>query len=199
MAKWSVLFLSLVCAASGAFAQVAEFSVSGGVSRFGSTSLGTLGSDLTSGNINLTDGFRLAFRFTVNTKEHFGHEFGYAYNRSHLRFNNDPTQDMPMPVHQGFYDFLVYATNTEARVRPFVTGGVQFSSFFPPGSSVYYGNQVTKFGINYGGGIKAKVKGPWGVRLDLRQYNTGKPDFGFYNTSGRLMQTEISAGVFYGF
>jgi opacity protein-like surface antigen len=100
-----------------------------------------------------------------------------------------------MGIHQGFGDVVLYATPTEARVRPFIAGGVNFSNFVPPGQSAQYGQGQTKYGINYGGGVKLKVTGPWQVRFDFRQFNTGKP-FGL-GLGGRLLQNEISAGVSY--
>ncbi|MFB3827049.1 MAG: outer membrane protein [Bryobacteraceae bacterium] len=173
---------------------MAEFSASGGVSRFGDTSL------LTAPKVTLGDGFRLALRFTLNTYRFFGHEIGYGY--AHTAAKVAGTGDsLGMPVHQFFYDFLIYGTPEGARIRPFAAGGAQFSSFFPPGSSVYYGNQVTKFGYNYGGGLKFIVTGPWGARIDVRQYATGKPDL--FQTaqapSGWMRQTEVSAGVSFNF
>jgi len=185
-----LVFAALFCTcATVASAQVAEISVSGGVSRFGGASL------ITNPNVTLGDGFRLAFRFTLNTYRFFGHEFGYGYAHSNANIPDQGT--FALPVHQGFYDFLAYATPEGSKIRPFAAGGVQFSSFFPPGTSVYYGNQVTKFGINYGGGLKFKLTSTWGARIDVRQYNSGKPDL--FQTaeapSGRLKQTEISVGV----
>ena len=71
---------------------------------------------------------------------------------------------------------------------------MQFSSFVPPGSSVYYGNQVTKYGFNYGAGIKFRLTSIWGIRFDARFYNMGKP-FDFPDQSGRLIQQEYSVGA----
>ena len=79
-------------------------------------------------------------------------------------------------------------------VRPFVAGGGHFSSFFPPGSSVSYGNQTTKFGFNYGAGVKVRTTENWGFRVDARFYEGPKP-FDTFNISGRLRQLELSAGV----
>jgi|SRR5690242_12489595 len=190
-----VFLLSIVagCAAV-ANAQVAEFSVSGGVSRFGDA---TLISDPSVGNVTIGNGFRLGLRLTLNTYRFMGWEIGYGYAHSNI---NIPGQgSVGLPVHAFFGDFLVYATPEGSRVRPFACGGIGFNSFFPPGSSVYYGNQQTKFGPNYGGGIKFKISGPFGARIDIRQYNTGKPDF--FQTSvgpsGRLKQTEVTVGVSY--
>ena len=80
-----------------------------------------------------------------------------------------------MPVHQVFYSFLVHATQEGSKVRPFAAGGGHFNSFFPPGTSVYYGNQITKFGYNYGGGIKVRITEVWGIRFDYRRFNTAQP------------------------
>jgi hypothetical protein len=194
MRRWAVVVF--ICAGAGlAQAQVAEISVSGGVSRFGATNLGTIIDQL--GNISpvtLDNGFRLAFRLTLNTYRFMGHEVGYAYSHSNLRINTSPASVSSMPVHQGFYDFLLYATPEGTHIRPFAAGGIQFSSFVPPGASVYYGNQVTKFGINYGGGLKLKVTQAIGLRFDVREYNTGKP-FKLTGTSGRLNQLEVSVGA----
>ena len=97
-------------------------------------------------------------------------------------------------MHQGFYDFLVYATPEGTKIRPFAAGGVQFSSFVPPGTSVYYGNQVTKYGINYGGGIKVRLTDIWGIRFDARFYNMSKP-FDFAGQTGRLIQQQYTVGL----
>jgi opacity protein-like surface antigen len=189
----------LLACAMAANAQVAEVAISGGVSRFGGAELVPADQTLILAGIEqpitLSDGFRLAFRFTVNPYRFFGHEFGYAYNRSKSEIGG--LEVSPLPIHQGFYAFVVHATPEGSRVRPFAAGGVNFSSFFPPGASVYYGNQITKFGINYGVGIKARLTDVWGIRVDFRQFNTGKPDL--FQTpvgpSGRLRQNEISAGI----
>ena len=74
-----------------------------------------------------------------------------------------------------------------------VTGN--FSNFVPPGASASYGGGQTKFGFNYGAGVKVKVATNWMVRFDFRQYETGKPDFNVFSPHGRLFQNEISAGV----
>jgi len=177
-----------------ASAQVAEFSASGGVSRFGDVSL------IEVPRITLEDGFRLALRFTINSYRFMGHEIGYGYAQSSADVAATG-ESQGMSIHSFFYDFLIYATPEGSPFRPFVCGGAQFSSFFPPGTSVYYGNQVTKFGVNYGGGLKFMVKAPFGARVDLRQYASPKPDL--FQTaqgpSGWMRQTEISAGVSFNF
>src|SRR5689334_2034173 len=123
MRRWAVVLLFCGCATL-AQAQVGEISVSGGVSRFGAANLGTIADqagNLT--NVTLDNGFRLAFRFTLNTWRFMGHEFGYAYSHSNLRIQSTPATVSSMPVHQGFYDFMLYATPEGSHIRPFATGG----------------------------------------------------------------------------
>jgi opacity protein-like surface antigen len=207
---WVVLLCS-----SAAFSQSFEASVSGGqaVIPAKSSNLGTATSDPASGTYYLQDGFRIALRMTLNQWRFMGHEFGYAYNHTSVAApattvtgtvtglpsqpgstvtQTVPAQTIGVPAHQGFYNFLVYAAPEGFRIRPFATGGVQFTAFSQPGS--YYGNRETKYGINYGAGVKLKVKDPWGVRLDVRQYNMGKP-FKLPNASGRLLMWEVSGGI----
>lgn len=178
----SALVLGLSVAS---FGQSFEGSISGGLSKLSSKDIGS--------GYGLDDGFRLAFRITLNTGTFLGYEFGYAYNRSHLLLQN--VDQGGMAIHQGFGGVLLYATKEGSRVRPFATGGLHFSNFVPPGATAQYGQGENKFGFNYGGGVKIKVTGPWQVRFDVRQYNQGKP-FGL-GAGGRLMLNEISAGIGY--
>ena len=53
----------------------------------------------------------------------------------------------------------------------------------------------TKFGVNYGGGVKVRMTDTLALRFDLRRYETPKPDFGLLKRDGWLHQTEVSAGV----
>lgn len=178
----------------------------GGQSIFPSKNrdIGTATTDPASGTYRMKDGFRLSFRMALNTGRFIGHEFGYAYSRTGIvapevtTINGSitstiPAQDISIPSHQGFYDFLIYAVPEGKIIRPFAAGGVQFTAFSQPGSE-YTNNRETKYGINYGGGVKVKVKENWGFRLDVRQYNMGKP-FKLPNASGRLLMWEFSGSV----
>ena len=176
------LAVGALCLSSVASAQVAEFTAFGGASRLS-------GKDLGSG-YSLDDGWRLGGRITLNSGMFFGHEFGYAYNRTKLFLNGVDIGGMA--IHQGFYDFLVYVIPEGGRVRPFIAGGGQFSNFVPPGSSATQGGGENKFGVNYGGGLKFRLGPKYLMRLDFRQYNSGKP-FSL-GGSGRLRQNEISIG-----
>ena len=172
-------------------AQVGEISLSLGQSLFKNNKLGSAG-DLAS-QYKVKDGFRIAARLTLNTRRFIGHEFGYAYNHSKLGLTNAP-DEANMPVHQGFYDFLLYLTPEGSFIRPFGAGGGQFSTFVPPGASITYGTGTTKYGLNYGAGVKIRLTPIFALRLDVRDYITTKP-FDLIGKSGALHQIEASAGL----
>ena len=192
--KKLVATLALFVFAGAASAQMAEVAISGGLSALTNNVLGSLSGTTTGGDdLSLENGFRMAFRFTLNPQTFFGHEIGYAYNRTTLKYQSSSSSNAGMAIHQGFYNFLVYATPEGSRIRPFATGGVHFSNFVPPGASVSSGQGTNKMGFNYGGGVKLKLTNLFGIRVDLRQYQTGKPfDLG---GTGLLHQTEVSAGL----
>ena len=175
----------LFALAAGLAAQSFEVGAGGGIQRLSSRSLGS--------GYTLDDGWRFGFRMAFNSWKFMGQETGYGYNRTKLLLGG---QDQGgMAIHQGFYNFLLYGTPEGSRVRPFAAGGVHFSNFVPPGASATYGQGSTKFGVNYGGGVKVKVNHMWGVRFDVRQYMQGKP-FSLQGVSGQLRLTEVSAGFY---
>ncbi len=192
--------LALTFAAIPALAQVAEFGVHGGATRLNDKEIGSISQQgatpgsVISQSVSLDDGWRFGFRVTLNNWSFAGHEFGYGYNRTKLMIGASTGQGMA--IHQGFYNFLLYGTPEGTRVRPFVTGGGHFSNFVPPGASATQGSGDNKIGFNYGAGVKFIVKGPYMVRLDYRDYVTGKP-FDLPGASGRLRLTELSVGISY--
>jgi opacity protein-like surface antigen len=162
-----------------------------------------LGSPVVNGNpsdVQLNDGFSFGFRLGINTGNHFGHEIQYEYNRTHFLDNTGDVfgtaGSYGMAIHQGGYNFLYYFTPEGSRIHPFVTGGVMFDNFVPPGSSSQSGGGSLKFGFNYGVGVKVRITHLFAVRADLREYESGKPSFGglLVNQSGLLNQTEATAG-----
>jgi opacity protein-like surface antigen len=183
MTRFFATGVLLLTSAIFANAQVAEFGIGGGAHKLSGEDLGA--------GYSLDDGWSLIFRLTVNNWTYLGNEFGYAYNRTKLKLSG---QDQGgMAFHQGFYNFLAYATPEGSRVRPFATGGVHFANYVPPGASASYGQGSNKFGINYGGGVKFRVTEKWLFRVDFRQFNNGKP-FDL-PASGRLKTNQISAGL----
>jgi opacity protein-like surface antigen len=189
-----LLVLLALTFAGNIWAQSGEFWFDAGASILSNNGIGT---DLTAGgkknDVQLNNGFRFGFRFCFNQGDFWGHEVQYAYSRTQLQYNDQDAPTQGMAIHQGGYNFLVYPIKEGSRIRPFATAGLQFSNFVPPGSSATYGQGDNKFGFNYGAGVKARVGSKFGVRFDVRQYNSGKP-FGFLMKDGRLRQTEVSAG-----
>lgn len=195
MRKLAVMAL-LACAGAGsAWGQLFEVWFNGGQSLMSNNGLG---SDLSASagglkdDFALEDGFRFSFRMALNNESHFGHEVQYAYSRTKL--DEPGSVPMGMAIHQGGYNFLLYATNEGTRIRPFATGGVMFANYVPPGASATQGGGDNKFGFNYGGGVKVKVASIFGLRFDVRQYTTPKPFSLPYLRQGWLRQTEVSAG-----
>jgi len=182
----------MAAGAAAALGQSAEASLSMGASIFTDKDLGELTpAGAARQALRLDNGFRISARLSLNSGRFLGHEFGYGYDRSKLLFAN---QSVGMAVHQGFYDFLLYGLPEGTVIRPFVCGGGGFSTFFPPGTSAFQGNGITKFGYNYGGGVKVRLSPIYGMRFDLRDYVTGKP-FDLPNVRGMLHNVEVSAGI----
>jgi hypothetical protein len=183
------LLSGLALVAALARAQPFEAGVHGGVSRIDGKDIGTLTVGAPD-RILLKDGWRFGGRMTINSRAFFGHEVGYGYNRTAFTLQGE---QFGTAIHQGFYNFLAYATPEGSRVRPFAAGGPHFSNFIFPGQSVSQGGGSNKVGVNYGGGIKVRVSPKYLIRLDVRQYLQGKP-FDFPGQSGRLRLMEVSAG-----
>jgi len=189
MKKLAVV-LFLACAGS-AWGQLFEVWFNGGQSIISNKGLGTTASiGGSKDDVQLEDGFRFSIRMDLNNESHFGHEVQYAYSRSKLNISG---VEQGMAIHQGGYNFLLYATPEGKRIRPFATGGVEFANYVPPGASASSGGGDNKLGVNYGGGVKVRVTSLFGLRLDVRQYTTPKP-FNLPLREGWLRQNEISAG-----
>ena len=179
-----------------AWSQALEMAVGGGVSRLTNGGLGKL--DATSAqqdDYSLKGGFRLVMRMTMNSGDFKGHETGYAYNRTQLVQNGEGASSQTgMAIHQGFYNYLLYPTREGSRIRPFAAGGVHFANYVPPGASATSGGGSTKFGVNYGGGIKIRVSERFLLRFDARQFLNPKP-FGLINPGGWIRMNEYSTSL----
>lgn len=170
-----------------AWSQVLELAVGGGPTRLSNAGLGAAGQV----DYSLKAGFRVVMRMTSNSGDRAGHEFGYAYNRAQLVSNGFQEG---MAIHQGFYNYLLYPTKEGARIRPFAAGGGHFNNYVPPGASASSGGGSTKFGVNYGGGIKIRVSEKFMLRFDARQYINPKP-FGLPGAGGWIRMNELSASL----
>ncbi len=123
----TILAVFFLASAGSAWAQSGELWFDAGASLL-SSGLG----GATPNDFHFTDGFRFGFRFTFNTREYMGHEIQYAYSRTHLKSDSLAADFGGMAIHQGGYNFLLYARPMDARIRPFGTVGVEFANYVPP-------------------------------------------------------------------
>jgi len=190
----------LVALALPAFPQSAEFGISAGYGSIGGNdiSVSEIPATGSSASYTIRNGVRVGGRMGFNSRRFFGHEASYAYQHSGLDLQSsgpEGTENADLGAvrsHHFYYNALLHAAPTGFPIRPFVTGGGGFSSFFLPGIPSFSGYGSTKFGYNYGGGIKLNFY-QYGIRFDVRNHVTGKP-FGNYlpNVQGTLNNTEFS-------
>ena len=203
--KIPLLFLPILVA-NAAWAQTHELWLNAGVSFLENKQLGSPNADGAPDDVGLANGYRFGFRFAFGPGGHFGHEIQYGYSRTGL---NDGTAvfladsgSAVMAIHQWGYNVLYYVDSAakEAKIRPFVTAGVHLSDFVLPGSAVYQGGSF-KPGVNYGGGVKIRLSTVFSARFDLRQYESGKPNWKglLFHQNGLIHQTELSAGLGFSF
>jgi hypothetical protein len=186
------LSLLLISFAALAPAQVAEVSLSLRRLQLSGTSLGAFGfAELP---VRLENGHGLALRLDIHSNRFLAHELSYGYDRDKLTLAGE--DQGPVTVHQFFYDLMLHLTPREVPVRPFVAAGLGFSGFFPPESDLVQTAGITKFGFNYGGGLKFKLHRRLGLRVDIRDHISNKPNIlSLPDVTGKLHQLEFSAGV----
>lgn len=206
MRKLALLFA--LASAPAAWAQYTEVWFSGGETFYKNSGLGsfsTLGGS--PNDLKLDDGFRFGFRMNINTDTLLGYEFLYAYSRAQLVSTVPASTTGPsistkqgMAAHTYGGAVLLHANHEGNRFRPFAAGGVEAINFVPPGSSATSGGGDTKFGFNYGAGLKIRLTDLIGLRLDARQYTVPKPFQGSrYGiptpANGWIRLNELSVGV----
>jgi len=187
------------------------FHFSGGETFYRNTGLGSfavLGGSPNDIKLD-SSGFRFGFRMNINTDSLLGYEVLYQYSRAQLVSTVPDLSSATAPnvtVKQGMAAHtyggaaLLHMNHEGNRVRPFAAGGVQAVNFVPPGASIYSGGNDTKFGFNYGGGVKFRLTDLIGLRFDARQYTVPKPfqstRFGIANPAhGWIRLNELSVGI----
>jgi opacity protein-like surface antigen len=175
-------------------AQVAEVAVTGGWGVFTDSTLGGIGGfgDPES-ELKFNNGLRIGGRLSMN-RWFLGHEISYAWQKTNLKTASEDIGGVS--IHNYYYNFVVHATPEGTAIRPFVTGGAGFSTFFPPGVSSLSGSGDNKFGFNYGGGVKFRLTDKFGLRMDVRDHLTGRPfeKFGVNTLDGKFHNVEFSVG-----
>ena len=136
----------LLCCAVGALLalpatpQSLELGISGG---YGTPSDNTLSvaEDLDAavrGEVSISNGVRIGGRMAFNSWRFIGHEVSYAYQHAGLDFLSDSSDGSSaadygaVKVHHMYYNLVAHALPEGSPIRPFVTGGGGFSSFFLP-------------------------------------------------------------------
>jgi len=206
-----VFLIILTTASSGVLrAQSREIWISGGESnlRFPYPSSNRdLGSTDPSGqpnDVRLDNGWRFGLRLALSTPGPVSHEFQYAYIHPTLIDNTgtilSASSDRMSIGQVGYnilYNFAQRKKGRESTIRPFVTAGVHVNNFRLPSSASTGPSGNARVGFNYGVGLKLRITPMFGLRGDLRGYETGKPNWGglLVNQSGLLHQMEASAGV----
>jgi hypothetical protein len=194
-----VVPLILLFCGAPASAQYAEMGITGGYGMFRDgelASFGVFGGG--SERYELDDGIRVGFRMSFDFRGYFAHEIAYNWQRAKFRIATvedggltNGVAESSSSIHNYYYNFVAHMTPRDTVVRPFVTAGGGFSSFLPPGASALSGRGDTKFGYNYGAGIKFLLSDRYGLRFDVRDHVTGKPFF--RDLPGRLHNVETSA------
>jgi opacity protein-like surface antigen len=193
-------------------AQTYEVSIFRGWARMSKAPLGSNNPDSPVDNeTTFRNGSSTGIRLTLNMRGYYGHELGFTHTRAGIRtsiLQADGTTMTPVESHvnieQAYYNFLMYMMPKGERWRPFVTGGVQAADTRGPKIEGWRGVKTRNYGFNYGGGIKFKLQKHLFVRLDLRDYFTGKPYNGlaFKDTTQAnklIRQQEASFGLDFGF
>ena len=202
------LFLAFL---GSAWAQTFEVSIVRGWARISKAPLGS--NNFTSPIDNETqfrNGSSTGIRLTLNMGGYYGHELGFLHTRAGIRtsiLQADGTTMTPVDSHanieQAFYNFLFYMMPKGERWRPYLTGGAQAFKYGNPKIDGWKGFAGKNYGVNYGAGIKLRIYKNLIVRLDARDYITGRPyrlAFKALSIQGkRIRQQEASFGLDFGF
>lgn len=184
------VFLALGAAALPA--QI-EATVYGGAVRPRDTELGRFG--FAQQPVRLENGFKTGARLSLNSGLFTGHELSYGYERYNLDIGGQ--EESTATAQDFYYDFVVHFTPGGVPIRPFVLAGAGYSSFSPGDDGVFSdAGGANEFGINYGGGLKVKIHKFFGLRFDIRNHLTRKPNFlDLPDVDGRLNRVEYSLGA----
>jgi hypothetical protein len=206
-----VLLIVLILAFSGTLrAQSHEVWISGGESNYrfpyppGNRDLGSTDPSGQPNDVRLDNGPSVGLRFAFNTNRSYTHEFQYVYTLPNFidstgNILGDPSARMSISQfgYNVLYNLKPRKTSRERTIRPFVTVGIHVNNFRLPLTAATGPSGSARFGFNYGAGLKVRLSPLFGLRGDLRGYETGKPDWGglLVNQGGLIHQMEASAGV----
>jgi outer membrane protein W len=166
-----------------AFAQKYEFALAGGGSFYQSHTVTNPKGDASAGFDN---GWAASVAVGNNMYSHVGGEVRYTYLHNDAKLSSGSTKaTFGAESHVIHYDFLIHATPTESRIRPYVAagGGIKFYRGtgtevpFQPLSSVALLTKTTEVQglLSVGGGVKFSLTNHLMLRVDVHDYLTPFP------------------------
>jgi hypothetical protein len=194
-----------------AFGQTVEVSLFRGLTRMSKSPMGSTNlSSPTDDETTFRNGSSTGLRLTFNMPGYYGHEFGLMHTQAAIRtsiLQADGTTmkpvEGPVTIEGAFYNFLMYMMPKGERWRPYITGGLQAFKSNAPRIDGWPRQGTKNYGFNYGAGIKFKLQKHILVRLDLRDYFTGRPyhlAFKDVTKEGKFIrQQEASFGLAFAF
>jgi outer membrane protein OmpA-like peptidoglycan-associated protein/opacity protein-like surface antigen len=174
----------------------------------------------------LTNSGLLGFRVTQNLWNHWSLEQSYMSTiGADLLLSRAPNvnfqrQDFNQRTNTFMFNPVYHLTENGSRIRPFFTMGLGMISYSPTKDAKEVGANLrpfpaanldtsTKFGVNYGGGVKARLTDLISLRFDIRGLTSGAPTFGlpasgpagsfFIPNTGRAHSIQTSGGIGFNF
>ncbi len=165
-------------------------------------------------------GGKARLRGSFDLTRHWTLEADYGFGRNNQRIIEEDLdqRNFGVRVSQVHFNFVRFLTDSESRIRPFVTGGLGIVRFNPTdeakvaaltGDFIDDPTQLdssTKLSLAVGGGIEARLSRWLGIRFDLKDYISPIPRFGlsetssgpggiFFPVSGVVHNVETAAGI----
>lgn len=147
----------------------------------------TVSNPTTSGDVGPGLGFGGGFLIGQTINDRWGGEFHYIYSRNDLELESGSVEaDLGHQSHAVHYDLLYYFSDSDARVRPYVAGGIGVKYYqgigsedpFQPGMDLALLTKSTQtmFVGDVGIGVKFRVGSNGVFRIEFRDYITGVPE-----------------------
>ena len=204
-----------------------EFSFFGGVGWLaGRQEFPTL-TDVTGSNVVRIDagsGWVMGIRISENLSNFFAAEFEYALNDQPATALNLapglPALNLNQKIHNLTYNGVLYPFGRRRRIRPFGTFGAGASLFQISSEAEAAGiaaglDLVDRWKVawTWGGGVKFRMGGAWGLRFDFRDHISPVPDYGIprmaqtvsgivtpaFRPDGRFHSYQVTAGFIFFF
>jgi outer membrane protein with beta-barrel domain len=173
----------LILVACCCFGQSWELGAAGGFSFYRDA---TITNPAASAQAGFNSGVAASAELGENIGDHFGGELRYTFlnGASKLGFAGQEAT-MSAIAHAVHYDFLLYATPKNSKVRPYLAAGGGVKYYVATGAEtdsqplsnfafLTHAKEVEGL-LSAGGGLKVKVSEHWLLRVDFRYYLTPFP------------------------